>query len=198
MITFSELLELIQGFLLTLRQTVNIWDLVDILFVAFLIYRVLSFMRKTSSSSVIKGIALILLVAWLSNSLNMSILNYLLRQVLQLGVIVVVVLFQPELRKMFEQMGASRLIFMFRKRGRFEHVEAGINNVVIASEEMSKNETGALIVFERDIGLNDYAVTGTRIDAYMTSELLQNIFFHNSPLHDGAAIVRDGRLLAAA
>jgi diadenylate cyclase len=121
-----------------------------------------------------------------------------LRQVLQLGIIVIIVLFQPELRKLFEQMGASRFDFIFKKRGRFENVEAGVNNVVAASQEMIKNETGAIIVFERDIGLNDYVATGTRVDAYITSELIQNIFFHNSPLHDGAVIVRDGRLLAAA
>jgi diadenylate cyclase len=198
MITFSELLNLIHGLLLSLRQTVSFWDLVDILIVALLIYRILSFMRKTSASSVIKGIALILLAAWLSNLLHMNVLSFLLAQVLQLGIIVIVVLFQPELRKLFEQMGASRLIFFFRNRGGFENVETGINKVVAASEEMLKNETGALIIFERDIGLNDYVLTGTRIDAHMTSELLQNIFYHNSPLHDGAVIVRDGRLLAAA
>lgn len=193
-----EIIGFIQVLLSSLRQTVTIWDLVDILIVAFLIYRILSFMRKTSASSVIKGIIFILLVAWLSNFLKMSVLNYLLRQVLQLGIIVIVVLFQPELRKMFEQMGTSRINFIFKRRGRFENIEADIHRVVVASEAMAKNETGALIVFEREIGLNDYVVTGTKIDAYITSELLQNVFFHNSPLHDGAVIVRDGRLLAAA
>jgi len=155
-------------------------------------------MRKTSASSVIKGVALILIVAWLSNILKMAILNYLLSQVLQMGIIVIVILFQPEMRKMFEQMGTSRLNLVFRKRGRYESIEASIVNVVASSGEMSKNETGALIVFEREVGLNDYAVTGIKIDAHITSELIQNIFYHNSPLHDGALIVREGRLLAAA
>jgi len=196
--TIRELLGLIRELLSSFSQTVVIWDVVDILIVAYIIYRVLSFMRKTSASSVIKGIALILAVAWLSNFRNMSVLNFLLRQVLQMGIIVLVILFQPELRKMFEQMGTSRLSFIFRKRGWFESIEAGIENAVAASEAMSKSETGALIVFEREVGLNDFAVTGTKIDAHMTSELIQNIFYHNSPLHDGAVIVRDGRLLAAA
>ena len=186
------------GLLASLRQTIGILDLIDILIVAILIYNVLSFMRKTSASSVIKGVALILIVALLSNILKMKILNYLLSQVLQMGVVVIVILFQPEIRKMFEQMGTSRLNFVFRKRGRYENIEASIVNVVASAGEMSKNETGALIVFEREVGLNDYAVTGTTIDAHMTSELIQNIFYHNSPLHDGALIVRDGRLLAAA
>jgi len=192
-----ELPELILGLLSSLRQTVSIWDVADILIVAFLIYRILSFMRKTSASSVIKGLALVVLIAWLSN-LGMNVLNYLLRQFLQMGIIVIVVLFQPEVRKMFEQMGAGWLSGIFRKRGRFEHIEAGIYSIVKASIMMAENETGAIIVFERKVGLNDYAVTGTKIDAHITPELMQNIFFHNSPLHDGAVIIREGRLLAAA
>jgi len=194
----TDIYHLILGFLLSLRQTISISDLVDIIIVTFLIYRVLSFLRKTSASSVIKGIALILIVAWLSSVFSMHVLSYLTGQVLQMGIIVIVVLFQPELRKMFEQMGVSRLNTIFRKRGRLEEVEASIQNVAEASEEMKKSETGALIVFERDVGLNDYAVTGTKIDAHLTSELIQNVFYHNSPLHDGAVIVRNGRLLAAA
>jgi len=193
-----ELLDLIWGLLLSLRQTVNIRDLFDILIAAYLIYRILSFMRKTSANSVIKGIAFILIVAWLSTALKLSVLSYLLRLVLQMGIIVIVVLFQPELRKMFEQMGTSRLNLLFRRHGRFETIEACINGVIAASDAMAKNETGALMVFEREIGLNDFAVTGTKVDALVTSELIQNIFYHNSPLHDGAMILREGRLLAAA
>jgi diadenylate cyclase len=128
----------------------------------------------------------------------MTVLNYLLRQALQLGILVIVVLFQPEIRKMFEQMGTSRLKFLFQKRGRYEIVEAGIRNVVDAGEAMAKSNTGAIIVFEREVGLNDYAVTGTNVDAQASPELIQNIFYQNSPLHDGALIVREGRLLAAA
>ena len=194
----NDLLALIQGLLSSWKQMVTIGDIIDILIVTYIIYSILSFMRKTSASSVIKGIMLVLAVAWLSSAYNMIVLNYLLRQVLQMGIIVIIILFQPELRKMFEQVGASRFYLLFKKRGRFESIETTIQNVVMASEAMAKNETGALIVFEREIGLNDYVVTGTKIDAYMTAELLQNIFFHNSPLHDGAVIVRDGRLLAAA
>jgi len=195
--TIDGLIDLVRGLLSSLKQTMVIWDLVDILIVTYLVYRVLTFLRKTSASSVIKGIAFILIVALLSNLFKLSVLSYLLRQVLQMGIVVIIVLFQPELRKMFEQMGTSRLNFLFRRRGRYENIEACIQCVVSAGEAMARNETGALIVFERSVGLNDYAVTGTRVDAYMTSELLQNIFFHNSPLHDGAVIVRDGRLLAA-
>jgi len=115
-----------------------------------------------------------------------------------MGIVVLIILFQPEIRKMFERMGTSRLNLVFTKRGRYENIESGILSVVSASETMAESNTGAIIVFEREVGLNDYAVTGTGIDAKASSELIQNIFYHNSPLHDGALIIREGRLLAAA
>ena len=197
--TIREIIDLIWGFLQTFGQTLSVWDVVDVIVIAYIIYRILSFMRKTSASSVIKGIVLILVVSWIANILNMNVLSFMLRQVLQFGIIVLVVLFQPELRKIFEKVGTSRLGFFFRKRVDHENIENVIANVVTAAEAMSNEPpTGAIIVFERDVGLNDYAVTGTRVDAQVSSELLQNVFYHNSPLHDGAVLVREGRLLAAA
>jgi len=193
-----EIINQILGVILTLKQTVRIWDLIDILIITLLIYRVLSFMRKTSASSVIKGLLIILGVAWISNILRMNIISYLLRQVMQMGIIVIVVLFQPEIRKLFEQMGTTRLNSLFRKRGRYENIEAAVQNIIDACYAMSGNETGAIIVFERKVGLNDYAVTGVSIDSQVATELVQSIFYLNSPLHDGALIVRDDRLLAAA
>jgi len=181
-----------------LGQTIRVWDIVDILIIAYIIYRVLAVMRRTSSGSVVKGIVLILLVAWFANFFELTVMQFLLGQMLQLGILVLVVLFQPELRKLFEQMGTSKLNVIFKKRGKLENIEAGIQSVVAAAAAMSKNHTGAIIVIEREVGLDDYAVTGTRIDASLSAELIQNIFFHNSPLHDGALIIRDGRLLAAA
>ena len=183
---------------MSLRNTVGIWDVIDILIITFLVYRVLSFMRKTSASSVMKGLLLILGVAWLAYLFKMTVLTYLMRQVLQMGIIVVVVLFQPEIRKLFEHMGTRRLNLMFFRRARDEGAEAGIASVVASSDAMAKSNTGAIIVFERKVGLNDFAITGTQIDSQASSELIQNIFYPNSPLHDGALIVRGGRLLAAA
>ena len=188
----------IWSLMLTLRQTVRVWDIIDILLITYLIYRMLTLMRKTSASSVIKGIIFLLVIAWLSNLFNMKVINYLLRQILQLGVLVLVVLFQPELRKLFEQVGNSRINLFFRKRFRLEDSEAVLQNVMTAAEAMAETGTGAIIVFEREVGLNDYAVTGTRLDASITPELIQSIFYNNSPLHDGALLIRDGRILAAA
>ena len=196
--SIKELLSLVYGTLLTLGQTIGIWDIVDVLIITFLIYRILSVMRKTSASSVIKGVILILVVAWLSRILNLKVMYYILNQTLRMGIIVLIVLFQPELRKLFEQVGSSRLSLIFKSRGGIENTEASIMGVVEAAEAMTKNKTGAIIVFERKVGLNDYAVTGTKVDAFITAELIQNIFYHNSPLHDGALLIREGRLLAAA
>ena len=196
--TIKEYIELIWGLLQSLWQTVRVADVVDILIITFVIYRILSFLRKTSASSVMKGLILILFIAWIANFFNLIVLSYLMRQVLNMGIVVLIVLFQPEIRKMFEQMGTSRLNIAFWKRGRYENIETVISSVIAASEAMMEARTGALIVFEREVGLNDYAVTGTRIDANASQELIKSIFFVNSPLHDGALIVREGRLLAAA
>lgn len=196
--TIREYIEVILGLLQSLGQTIRVADVVDILVITFVIYRILSFLRKTSASSVMKGLVLILVIAWIANFLKMIVLSYLMRQVLNMGIVVLIVLFQPEIRKMFEQMGTSRLGIVFRKRGRYENIETVISSVVAASESMMESRTGALIVFEREVGLNDFAVTGTNVDANPSPELIKNIFFHNSPLHDGALIIRDGRLLAAA
>jgi len=195
--TIREIAEQIWGVALAFRTTVRVWDVIDILIMTVIVYRVLSFMQKTSASSVIKGLLILLAVAWLSNFFNMNILSYLLRQVLQMGIIVIVVLFQPEIRKIFEKMGTTRLNNLFRRKGKHDNIDSVLNHIITSCHAMSKTDTGAIIVFERKVGLNDYAVTGVNIDAEVSSELIQNIFFENSPLHDGALIIRDDRILAA-
>jgi len=197
-IAIREIFDDILDLLFSLRYTIRIWDIIDILIIAFLIYRILSFMRKTSASSVIKGLFLLVCVAWFSNLFDMIIVSYIVRQVMQMGILVIIVLFQPEIRKLFEQMGTSRINILFRNRSRFLHIEKAIIQVTAACEAMISNGTGAIIVFERQVGLIDYAVTGVNIDADISSELIQNIFYENSPLHDGALLIREGRLLAAA
>ena len=196
--SIREIIIDIKVLLLSLGQTIRIWDILDILIVAYIIYRILTFLRRTNASSVIKGIVFLLVIAWLSNILQMFVVTYLLKQILNMGVLVLIVLFQPELRKLFEQVGSSRINLIFRKRVRLENAEAVLQSVISAAVSMAKSMTGAIIVFEREISLNDYAVTGTKIDASISSELIQSIFYHNSPLHDGALLIRDGRVLAAA
>ena len=196
--TLQNYRDQITGTILSLQHTIRIWDIIDILIMSVIIYRILSFMQKTSASSVIKGLLLILAISWASNFFNMNILSYLLRQVMQMGIIVIVVLFQPEIRKIFERMGTTRLHNIFRFRGKQGNIEAGLQHIITACYEMPKSETGAIIVIERKVGLNDYAITGVSLDALVTPELILNIFYQNSPLHDGALIIREDRVLAAA
>ena len=183
--------------LLTMIQTISFWDILDMAIIAFLIYRILSVVRKTSAGNVVKGIVLLLLVVGLSSLASLNVTSYLLSQTMQMGIIILIILFQPELRKFFEQMGSRNFSFILGRRFKLENADSVIFDTVSACESMSKSKTGALIVFERSIGLNEYAITGTQIDSAVSAELMKNIFFPNTPLHDGAMLVRNGRILAA-
>ena len=181
----------------TMVQTITVWDILDIAIIAFLIYRILSVVRRTSAGNVIKGIVLLLALMGLSSVARLNVISHLLDLTMQMGIIVLVVLFQPELRKFFEQMGSRNFSFIFGRRVKLENADSVIFDAVSACESMSKSKTGALIVFERGIGLNEYAITGTKIDSAISAELIKNVFFPNTPLHDGAMIIRNGRILAA-
>ncbi|MDR2356969.1 MAG: diadenylate cyclase CdaA [Oscillospiraceae bacterium] len=178
-------------------KLVSIWDILDIAVVAYMIYRILRVVRRTSAGSVINGIMLLLAVAGLSSFLKLNVISYLIEQAMRMGIIILIILFQPELRKFLEQVGSSNLNRLVKRRVKTELVGACIEVTVAACSDMSGTRTGALIVFERDIGLTDYAVTGTRIDSMLTPELLRSIFFPKTPLHDGAVIVRNCRVEAA-
>jgi diadenylate cyclase len=130
--------------------------------------------------------------------MNLNMVKYLLGKVMEMGFFALIVLFHPEIRKFLSQVGTNKAFYrFFGKQVREEFVESAINNVVIACESMSNTKTGALIVFERRTVLEDYARHGTVIDANVSPELIKNVFFHNSPLHDGAMIIRDGKIFAA-
>jgi diadenylate cyclase len=178
-------------------KLVSPWDILDIVSVAYLIYRILRVVRKTSAGSVINGIILLLLVAWLSSWLKLNVVSYLIGQAMKMGIIILIILFQPELRKFLEQMGVNSINRLVKRRAKTEFIIECINETARACSDMSKSHTGALIVFERDIGLTDYIRTGTRVDSTLSSALLCSIFFPKTPLHDGAVIVRGGRIEAA-
>lgn len=179
-------------------STMGISDVLDILIVAALIYAAIGLIRKTNSSRVARGIVLIVVALWVSELLTLTMVSYLLRKTVELGLIALVILFQPELRRLLERMGSGRFGELF-SHGPVAPltVEAAITQTVLACEDMSSTKTGALIVFERTTGLNEQMATGTIVDAEVTSELLRNVFYPKAPLHDGALIVRDGRIAAA-
>ena len=177
--------------------TIGIADAFDILIVAFLIYQLLRLIRKNNSMRVAKGIIFILVMLWLSGVLRLTMINYLLRKAVELGLIAILIIFQPEMRRLLEKMGSRRFSELFGGDLRSFHTESAITQTVLACADMSRSRTGALIVFVRDNQLTEPISTGTLVDAEVTAELLKNIFFVKAPLHDGAVIIKDGRIAAA-
>ncbi len=175
----------------------GIWDVVDILIVAYIVYKLITFSRRTNAGQVFKGVIFLLLVAQISGLLGLNLLNFLLVNTLQLGLLALVVLFQPELRKAFERVGSKKFQFYSDKEAAPSELENAILQTVEACRSLSWSRTGALIVFEREILLSGVIKTGTIIDSKVSSELLKNIFFPNTPMHDGALIIQRGRAAAA-
>ncbi|MDR0862764.1 MAG: diadenylate cyclase CdaA [Oscillospiraceae bacterium] len=178
-------------------RTISVWDILDIAIIAYLIYRILMVVRKTSAGEVIKGIILLLAVVWISNLMNLNVIGYLLQQAMRMGVIILIVLFQPELRKFLEHFGTKNFRTLFSGRAKPAEDEMSVGHTVDACVELARTKTGALIVFERDIGIADYIATGTAVDSVVSVELLKTIFFPNTALHDGAVIIKNGRIVAA-
>lgn len=175
------------------------WDILDILVIAYLIYRLLLLVKKTNTSRLIKGILVVLVVLWLSMD-RLRALNFLLSHIVQWGVLALIILFQPEIRRVLEQVGSSQLPFLqwFSKPPvDRQTIEDAITQTVSACGDMSKSRTGALIVFERKNQLDEHLRSGTKLDAEVSAELLKNIFFVKAPMHDGAVIIREGRVLGA-
>lgn len=174
--------------------TIGISDFVDIIIVAYLIYKAIWFLRKTNSYNLAQGLLILLIVLWLSEVFGLTMINNLLRKAVELGLIALLILFQPELRRMLERMGSS---IHSGKAASSTAMDMAIAQTVLACKDMSASKTGALIIFERSVNLNNIMSTGTIINADTTAELIKNIFFNKAPLHDGALIVREGRIAAA-
>ena len=177
----------------------GVTDLIDILIMAFLIYRVIMLIRSTSSGAVAKGIFFVLAALWLSSSnvLRLNTVNFLLGRVVEWGVLALVILFQPELRRLLEQVGRSSIGKVFAQEEEQDELESAITQTVEAYAALSKSKTGALMVFERKNMLEDAIKTGTTLDCSVSAELLKNLFWNKAPLHDGAVIVRSGRIVGA-
>lgn len=178
-------------------RSMGLSDVLDILIVAVVVYLMIGFIRRTNSIKVANGILLLVLALWLSSILRLSVTNFLLRQVFEIGILAVIILFQPEIRRALEKVGSSQLFAIFGKEWGVQGMEHVIMQTVYACEDMARSHTGALIIFERDNRLNEVRGSGTFIDAQVSSELMKNVFYDKSPLHDGAAIIKDGRLTAA-
>ncbi|MCX7615260.1 MAG: diadenylate cyclase CdaA [Clostridiales bacterium] len=172
-------------------------DVLDILIVAYLLYRVVKLIRDTSAERLLKGIVFLLIVMQVSEWLNLNVINFILQNMMQLGFLAIVIVFQPELRKMLEQVGKNRFSAFFDHGSDQSEIQKCIIHTVEACSSMSWSKIGALIVFERKDKLGDIIKTGTIVDAEISSEIIKNIFYPKAPLHDGAMIVRSGRIIAA-
>lgn len=179
-------------------MTLGISDYLDIALMAYGIYLLLKIVGTSKVESFGKVILLFLLALMLSDALSLNGINFVLSHVLSLGALALIVLFQPEIRRLIDQLGSSRLRAFnpFARTQQVSAIENAIAQTVLACTEMSKTRTGVLIVFEREINLDEMARTGTIVDAQVSSELLKNIFFVKAAMHDGAVIIRDGRILA--
>ena len=173
-------------------------DILDILVLSYVVYLGMKLIRETRAGQLIKGIFLLLLVYIIASWINMKAISYLLSETLNIGLIALIILFQPELRRMLDHLGSVKLTSIFGvNKPVQQEMDAVITQTVRACEAMGREKVGALIVFAREQRLEEYFKTGTQIDGQVSEQLIRNIFFKNSPLHDGAMIIRDGRVAAA-
>ncbi len=177
-----------------------VFDILDIVAVTFVIYKIIQFMRKTRAQQLLKGLIVFLAVYIVAKLLGLNAISWILSVVISNIIIVVAVLFQPEIRSILEKLGRQGISSAIKFSKNFEKEDASLQLIEIickAVENMSKSRTGALIIIERKTMLNEIVNTGTILDAKSSVNLIQNIFFKNSPLHDGAMIIRDDRVYAA-
>ena len=176
---------------------VGITDVIDIIIVAFVIYKLLGLIKQTRAEQLMKGVLLLVVATFLSGFFNLHTINWLLNGAVMLGAVAILVVFQPELRRALEYMGRSKIVKAPLKQMDKEKGKQITAHIIKALETFSKDRVGALIVFERETSLYDIVETGTVVDAQLSEQLLGNIFYEGSPLHDGAVIIRDGRIYAA-
>ena len=192
-LTIATLPGTIGRYLMMLR----VRDLLDMAIVGFVFYKILTLMKSTRAASLLKGVLVFLAALMLSYILQMRSITFIMRSLVSWGVLALVILFQPEIRRILEEVGSRRFIAFFSHTESKNVMEEAIGQTVLACTEMSQSRTGALIVFERENLLDDMVRSGTVLDAAVSSELLKNIFFVKAPMHDGAVIVRNGRVLGA-
>ncbi|WP_294473501.1 diadenylate cyclase CdaA [uncultured Intestinimonas sp.] len=176
---------------------ISIWDVADIAIVAYVVYRILILVRRSRTAQVAKAILLLLIVLAVASWLPLRVVYFVLSNLLTMGALALIVVFQPEIRRFLEQLGSSSLGDMFSREEAPPEVEAAIAQTVQAYTSLSKDKVGALMVFERKVPLDDIIKTGTPLKSTVNAELLKNLFWNKAPLHDGAVIVRNGHIVGA-
>ena len=180
----------------SLIETFRFLDFIDIMTVAVAIYFVYKQLKDTRAVSLLKGLLVLAFINVVSHTLNLYVISWILQQGMTVLLFALPVVFQPELRRALEQLGRGRIFNRAQNVSEAE-MDSAINEVMAAARVMSREHTGALMVFEREVGLGDYIDTGILVDAKLSRELIKNIFVPSTPLHDGAMIIRNGRIMAA-
>lgn len=186
-----------EKFFETIIESIGINDVLDILIVAFIVYKVLGFIRETRAQQLVKGLLILVIMLFLSDVLHLYALNWIMKGTMTLGVIALVVVFQPELRRGLEYVGRSKIVKAPFGQLDKEEAKSITDEFVKAVSSFSGSKTGALIILERETALNDIAETGTEVNADISAQLLGNIFYEGAPLHDGAVIIRGDKIFAA-
>ncbi|WP_459130197.1 diadenylate cyclase CdaA [Guggenheimella bovis] len=181
----------------TVIRELRPWDVLDILIIAFLLYQLYNLLNYTRAIQLLKGVFVILVVWYLSNLMGLRMVHELLKTLLSFGAVAILVLFQPELRRALEMLGRNKLVSKSLFSGTSSREAESIEEIVTAVTNLSGKKIGALIVLAGDTGLADIIESGTELDADIKAPLLENIFFPKSPLHDGAVVINDGRIIAA-
>lgn len=182
---------------LDILRNIELKDVIDMTIVAFVFYKFLMLMRETRAEQLIKGIVVLLVATQVSGWMQLHVINWVLRGTMTVGLIALLILFQPELRRGLEYIGRTKLLTKSIIDIQVEDNERMIDEIVEAVSSLSRQKIGSLLVFERTTGLNEIAETGTLIDGNVSRSLLINIFIPNTPLHDGAALIRRNKILAA-
>ena len=187
------MLDNLMGILMSIKTT----DIIDIVVVAYLLYKLIGFIKETRAQQLFRGILLIVAFFLISEVFNLSLLNWLFNRLITVGLIAVVILFQPEIRRGLEQIGRRGVLSRRVRDMAKDEIYATVHKLVDAVDDFSATRTGALIVIECETMLNDIAETGVIVDAEISVRLLGNLFYEGSPLHDGAVIIRGDRVYAA-
>ncbi len=178
-------------------MNMDLIDLLDIFIISMLFYYVVRFIRDRRAGKLAAGVVVLLVIQFIGSLLDLTAVNYILRNVLQLGITALIVIFQPEIRDVLEKMGGVRNLIPHSDSRDVAQVKNTVRNVCEAACDMSSDQTGALIVLERTTGLEEYVCSGTLVNAEVSKQLLKNIFFNKAPLHDGAVIIKNNRIHSA-
>ena len=183
--------------IINIFTSMRIMDVIDIAIVAYVFYKIFMLIRETRAEQLIKGLVVLLVIMKLSEWAKLYVVHFILLNTMTLGLIALIIVFQPELRRALEYIGRNKIFFAKMAEEQEEAFNRTVHELVSAVVSLSREQIGALIVMERQTGLNEISSTGVKIDAEITSGLLINIFIPNTPLHDGSVIIRKDRILAA-